>query len=140
LHKKTIKEAQLRLPGKTPREIYKMYYAPEIYISHVDDTYTRYVIDFWISDYRLTLYGLSEVRGLLREYLFVMRGQEFLGLAPSHIEFSIHNKFADELIRRLNLLLRDPHVIERLPVSEAEVSAYFEMLLSCVQKQMGAST
>jgi hypothetical protein len=140
LHKKTIKEAQLRLPGKTPREIYNMYYAPEIYISHVDDTYTRYVIDFWNSDYRLTLYGLSEVRGLLREYLLVMMGQEFRALAPSHIEFSIHNKFADELIRRLNLLLRGPHVIEHLPVSEAEVSAYFEMLLSCVQKQMGAST
>lgn len=103
-----------------------MYYNPQIDKSNVGP-YTRYEADFWNSDYRLTFYGLSEVRGLLREYLLVMRRREFRGLAPSHIEFSVHNKFAEELIYRLNMLLRESHVLERLPVSDAEVSAYLEV-------------
>jgi len=99
-----------------------IFFASKIDKSVVDGCYTHFVQDFWNSDYRLNLYGLSEVRGLLREYLFVMRGQEFLGLAPSHIEFSIHNPFADELIRRLSLLLHDHRVLQYLPVTPAEVA------------------
>lgn len=104
------------------------YHTPKVNKSNVGPC-IRYAVDFWDSDYQLTRHGISEVRGLLQKYLPVMKEQEFRGLAPSHIEFSIRSEYADELITRLGQLIRDLYVLEHLPITKSEIEAYLNFII-----------
>jgi hypothetical protein len=115
-----------------PEILVVVYYNAKTYKTHVGK-YVKYVVDMGSSDYRLGAMGLQRVREFMLWVQSQMRDGLFYVLAPSYIELTIHNEVADAAIEYLALLLCEPHVLQRLPITEEEVSMYMDHLCSIME-------
>jgi len=104
-----------------------VYYYAKTHKNHLGK-FVKYIVDMGSSDYRLGAGGLQRVREFMLWVQSQRRDEVFYVLAPSYIEFTTHNEVADSAIEHLVMLLCEPHVLQRLPITEEEVSAYMDYL------------
>jgi len=117
-----------------PEILVVVYYNAKTYKTHVGK-YVKCVVDMGSSDTRLGAGGLQRVREFMFWVQPQMRDGLFYVLAPSYIEFTIRNDVAYAAIEHLDRLLCEPRVLERLPITEEEVSAYMDSLCSIKEQK-----
>ena len=122
-------EKQRQPPDRTLQDVtMQRYRHPRLYKYIFREGYVSLSIDFWQSDYRLSMRGIDRVREVLRKFLPIMWQEEFYWPSMDFIGITARPDFADAVIQAINIVLDNPENVIRMPVTRDEIFRYFDML------------